>query len=87
MGAKRQELPMNGNSFGPGTSEYDLVGGVDIESFGGLSSGFMPGSILVGTSFGKMLIADEYVVRLTRELAAALVPIFIYVSGSVSVIK
>lgn len=59
MGAKRQEFPMNGSSFGPGTSEYDFAGGLDIESFGGLSSGLMPGSILVGTSFGKMLIADE----------------------------
>lgn len=80
MGAKRQELPMSGNSFGPGMSAYDLAccGVLDIgPSSAILLSVFVkPGSSDVATSFGNILIADEKAVRLTSELAAARVPIF-----------
>lgn len=68
IGAKRHEFPMIGNSFGPGISEYGRVELLfdDIDA----STSFL------ATSFGKILMADENVVRFTSELAAVRVPIF-----------
>lgn len=64
-----------GSSFGPGISEYDLASGLlDIGSSVCFDDD-RSGSIVVDTSFGNILIAEEKVVLLTRELAAALVPI------------
>lgn len=75
MGAKRHEFPIMGSSFGPGISEYDLASGLlDIGSSVCFDDD-RSASIVVDTSFGNILIAEEKVVLLTRELAAALVPI------------
>lgn len=68
IGAKRHEFPMNGSSFGPGISEYGRVELLfdDIDE----SRSFL------ATLVGKILMADENVVRFTSELAAVRVPIF-----------
>lgn len=76
IGAKRHELPINGNSFGPGISAYGLMSGFrDVDPLALSSVANADGSIVVATSFGNILMADENVVRLTSALAAALVPI------------
>lgn len=67
-GAKRHEFPISGNPLGPGISEYGRMWAPFVLSFSvEISVG--------GTSFGKMLIADENAVRFTREFAAVRVPI------------
>lgn len=68
-GAKRHEFPINGSPFGPGTSAYGRGWSFLVASFGAV---WVAGG---GTSFGKMLIADENAVRFTSELAAVRVPI------------
>lgn len=70
-GAKRHEFPMSGSPFGPGTSVYGRICAFFGESF----SAAMSGVTVDGTSFGKMLIADENAVRFTSELVAVRVPI------------
>lgn len=68
-GAKRHEFPISGNPFGPGMSAYGRTCvPFDISFSVAISGG--------GTSFGKMLIADENAVRFTREFAAVRVLIF-----------
>lgn len=68
-GAKRHEFPMSGSPFGPGTSEYGRICAFFMDSFS------VTISDVAGTSFGKMLIADENAVRFTSELVAVRVPI------------
>lgn len=70
-GAKRHEFPMSGSPFGPGTSEYGRICAFFVDSFSAIISGVAE----AGTSFGKMLIADENAVRFTSELVAVRVPI------------
>lgn len=77
IGANRHELPIIGNSFGPGTSENGFI----FESLLSdtlLLSGIISRSISIcglfrvpGNSFGKIFMADENVVRFTSALAAA----------------
>lgn len=68
IGAKRHEFPMIGSSFGPGISEYGRVG----LSFDDIDES----ASCLATSVGKILMADENVVRFTSELAAVRTPIF-----------
>lgn len=77
IGAKRHELPMSGSSLGPGISKYDFACGLlDIGPFDDCwLAANADGSMVVETSFGNILIADENAVRLTSALAADLVPI------------
>lgn len=75
IGANRHELPISGNSFGPGTSEYGFTFSVLNIDSSFLSGGF--DGFTDPTSFGNILIADENVVLLTREFAADLTPILL----------
>lgn len=68
IGAKRHEFPMIGSSFGPGISEYGRVG----LSFDDI----VESASCLATLVGKILMADENVVRFTSELAAVRAPIF-----------
>lgn len=64
IGAKRHELPISGNSLGPGMSVY---GRARARSLSLRISA-------AGTSLGSMLIADENAVRLASEWAAVRIP-------------
>lgn len=57
---------MSGNPFGPGTSEYGRTCPFFAVSF----SLIISDDVVDGSSFGKMLMADENAVRFTSELVA-----------------
>ena len=75
IGANRHEFPINGNSFGPGISEYERASPLKSLEL----SFFVFAGSMAGASFGNICIADENAVRFTNELAADRDPIVLLV--------
>lgn len=82
-GAKRHEFPIgHGKPFGPGTSEYGRICGVCCFVTPSFSLIIFSGvvavvGLLLATSFGNILIADENVVRFTSAFVAVRLPILL----------